>query len=50
MTRNPYARSLRIHAQRVVPDKREATMRKLWNEEVERGLLPDEKELLDKLK
>lgn len=56
MTRNPYARSLRIHQQQVVPDKRGeallAAMRAEYEQEIQR--LRDEdpdwvKELLDRL-
>jgi hypothetical protein len=49
MKRNPYARALRIHAQKVVPDKRDKALREMWNEEVERGLTDEESELVERL-
>ena len=47
--RNPYARSLRIHRQQIIADKRDKALREIWNEEVERGLTDAERELLSKL-
>lgn len=47
--RNPYSRSLRIHAQQVIPDKRDKSLREMWNEEVERGLTDEDREFVEKL-
>jgi hypothetical protein len=47
--RNPYARALRIHAQRVIPDKRDKSLRQIWNEEVERGVTDEEREFVERL-
>jgi hypothetical protein len=41
MKRNPYARSLRVHRQQVIPDKREKTLRKLWNATLKEPVPPD---------
>ena len=48
--RDPYAKALRVKPQQVIPDKRDRTLREIWNEEIERGVLDAEQELLGKLK
>lgn len=50
MSRNPYAKALRAKPQQIVGDKRDKTIRQLWQEEVARGILDSDRELLDKLK
>lgn len=50
MNRDPYAKALRVKPQQVIGDKRDKTLRQLWNEEIERGVLDAERELLGKLK
>ena len=47
--RDPYAKSLRVKPQQVIGDKREKALREIWNEEIERGLLDSDRELLSKL-
>lgn len=49
MSRNPYAKALRVKPQSVIPDKREKTYRELLDEEVRRGLTDAEKELIARL-
>lgn len=48
--RNPYAKALRVKPQQVVGDKREKTYREILQEEVLRGILDSDRELLGKLK
>jgi len=47
--RNPYAKSLRVHHQRVIPDKRESTLRQIYDRTLREELPDDLKNLLDKL-
>ena len=49
MKRNPYARSLRVHRQQVIPDKREKTLRQLWNDTIDEEVPDDLRRLLDDL-
>ena len=49
MSRDPYAKALRVKPQQVIGDKRGKALREIWNEEAARGILPAEQELLDKL-
>ena len=45
--RNPYARSLRIHRQQVVPDKREKSFREHLNDTLAEGVTERFKQLLE---
>jgi len=47
--RNPYAKSLRVHRQQVIPDKRESTLRQLYDRTLREELPDDLKDLLSKL-
>lgn len=49
MPRNPYARSLRVHRQQIIPDKREKTLRQLWDATATEEIPEDLKKLLDDL-
>ena len=49
MKRNPYARSLRAHRAQVIPDKREKTLRQLWNDTIDEEVPDDLRRLLDDL-
>jgi hypothetical protein len=49
MKRNPYARSLRIHAQRIIPDKRAKTYREHLDETLAEGVPENMQRLLDEL-
>lgn len=49
MTRDPYAKALRVKPQQVIGDKRDKSLRQIWDEEIERGLTDDDRDLLAKL-
>ena len=49
MPRNPYARSLRVHRQQIIPDKREKTLRQLYSEAVKEEIPEDLKALLQRM-
>jgi hypothetical protein len=49
MSRNPYARSLRVKPQQVISDKREKTYREHLQETVEEEIPERFKRLLDRL-
>lgn len=50
MSRDPYAKALRVKPQQVISDKRDKTLREIWNEEIERGLTQEDKDLLGKMR
>ena len=50
MKRNPYARSLRVHRQQVIPDKREKTLREIYDAIASEEIPDDLRRLLDDLK
>lgn len=49
MTRNHYAKALRVKPQQVIPDKREKTLREFYNEILNEEIPDDLKNLRDRL-
>lgn len=49
MSRNPYAKSLRVHRHQVIPDKRDKALRQIWHEAVSEDIPDDLRGLLDGL-
>lgn len=49
MSRDPYAKALRVKPQRVIPDKREKTYRDHLNDTINEEIPDDLKRLLDRL-
>lgn len=47
--RNPYAKSLRLKPQQVIPDKRDKAIRQIWDETVEEELPPHLLHLLERM-
>jgi hypothetical protein len=49
MSRNPIAKALPVHRHQIIPDKREKTLRQLWDEAANEEIPDDLKRLIDRL-